>query len=78
MPRKLSEIAVDIRKHWKNPNFAAKPYISAMLQLNTINDNYLYDSAKDIVLRFLANANTWRGEHAQRIKAELKQMAGIK
>jgi hypothetical protein len=36
------------------------------------------DSAKSIVLYFLANANTWRGEKARAIKVELKKIAGVK
>jgi hypothetical protein len=42
--------------------------------LDSITDNYGADSAKSVVLYFLSNANTWRGEHAKRIKAELKGM----
>jgi hypothetical protein len=49
-----------------------------METLDTIDDKYMYETAKSIVLYFLANANTWRGETARRIKAELKQMAGAK
>lgn len=76
--RSLSEIANEIRKDWKNVHFAAKPYLSAMSCLNSINDNYGMDSAKSIVLYFLSNASTWRGEKAKAIKAELKKIAGIK
>jgi hypothetical protein len=32
------------------------------------------DDAKTIVLYFLANAQTWRGEVAKRVKAELNLM----
>lgn len=76
--RPLCEIAEDIRKHWKNVYFGAKPYLSAMATLTTMEDTYVFDDAKTIVLYFLANASTWRGEDARRIKAELKKMAGIK
>ena len=44
----------------------------------SINDNYGVDSGKSIVLYFLSNASTWRGETAKRIKKELKSLAGIK
>lgn len=73
--RPLSEIASEIRKDWKNVNFAAKPYLSAMASLNSIQDSYGYDSGKSIVLYFLSNASSWRGDVAKRIKAELKKMA---
>lgn len=76
--RSLSTIAQEIVKEWKNPYFAAKPYIDAMKQLDSIKGNYGADPAKEIVLYFLANAQTWRGEAARRVKAELKSMAGVK
>jgi hypothetical protein len=76
--RSLSTIAQEIYKTWPNMNYAAKPYAQAMLSLNSINDNYGLDSAKSVVLYFLSNASTWRGEDAKRIKMELKKIAGIK
>ncbi len=73
--RSLSTIASEIRKDWGSKvNFAAKPYLSAMAGLDSIDDNYGYDSAKSVVLYFLSNASSWRGENAKRIKAELKAM----
>lgn len=76
--RPLYEIAKEIRQDWKNVNFGAKPYLSAMATLDKISENYGADSGKSIVLYFLSNASTWRGETAKRIKAELKKLAGIK
>jgi hypothetical protein len=74
--RPLHEIAREIKKDWGTKvNFAAKPYLDAMVSLNSISDNYGWDSGKSIVLYFLANAASWRGETAKRIKAELKAMA---
>jgi hypothetical protein len=78
MARPLYEIASEIRKTWPKVNFAAKPYLDAMESLDKITDNYILDSGKSVVLYFLANAGTWRGEDAKRIKLELKEMAGIK
>ena len=72
--RTLRIIAADIRMHWPNVNYAAKPYLDAMRALNTINDRYYADDARSVVLYFLSNASTWRGEDAKRIKAELKEM----
>ncbi len=74
MTRPLYEIARDIRKHWPKMSLYAQPYWNAMQDLDTINDMYLHDSAKSVVLYFLSNAASWRGEHARRIKAELKEM----
>lgn len=77
--RPLSVIANEIRQDWgAKVYFGAKPYLQAMATLNKITDSYYQDSAKSIVLYFLANAGTWRGETAKRIKAELKKMAGVK
>jgi len=72
--RPIYEIARDIRKDWKNVSPYAKPYLDAMFSLDSIEDNYYFDSAKSVVLYFLSNASTWRGETAKRIKAELKAM----
>lgn len=72
--RSISEIAAEISKDWKNVYFGAVPYLQAMYGLNNINDSYGIDSAKSIVLYFLANAGTWRGETAKRIKKELNAM----
>lgn len=72
--RPLYEIAKEIKVDWKNVYFGAKPYLSAMQTLNKISDNYGEDGAKSIVNYFLANAQTWRGEVAKRIKAELNKM----
>ena len=72
--RPLYEIAKEIKSDWKNVYFGAKPYLDAMATLNSINDNYGFDSGKSMVLYFLSNASTWRGETAKRIKAELKAM----
>lgn len=72
--RPIYEIAYEIRRDWKKPYFGAAPYLDAMCSLNSVTDNYIHDSGKSIVLYFLSNASTWRGETAKRVKAELKAM----
>lgn len=74
MTRPIHEIAREIRADWKKPYFGAVPYLEAMASLDSIDGNYYADSADSVVLYFLANANTWRGETAKRIKAELKAL----
>ncbi len=74
MSRPIYEIAAEIRRDWTRPYFGAEPYLSAMRSLDSIHDDYIYDSGKSIVLYFLANANTWKGETARRVKAELKAL----
>ena len=76
MTRPLYEIADDIRRNWSKPYFGAVPYIEAMGSLSSIKDNYGWDSGDSIVLYFLSNASTWRGEDARRIKAELRALIG--
>ena len=73
-PRLIHEIARDIRLHWPKVYYGAEPYLSAMGTLYTIKDSYGCDSSESILNYFLANAHTFRGEHARRIKAELNAM----
>jgi hypothetical protein len=72
--RPIYEIVHEIEKDWKKPYFGAIPYISAMHGLSGINDSFYQDSARSVLRYFLANASTWRGETAKRIKLELKQL----
>ena len=74
MTRPIKVIAQDIRANWNKIYFGAVPYLDAMYQLNSIDDDYYYDTGKSVVRYFLANATTWRGDKAREIKAELKAM----
>jgi hypothetical protein len=76
--RPIYEIAREISKAWPKPYFGAVPYLEAMQSLDRITDDYYADSGKSVVLYFLSNATTWRGDDARRIKAELKSLTGIK
>lgn len=73
-PRPISAIASDILDAWPRPNYAAVPYLSAMRALGGIDDRYIHDSAREIVLRFLCNASAFRGDRARALKAELRGM----
>jgi hypothetical protein len=70
----LYEIAQIVRKDWKRVHFGAEPYLSAMSSLSTINDRYMFDDAKSIVLYFLSNASTWKGDTAKQVKTHLKSL----
>ena len=70
--RPLHEIAREIASDWKKVNYGAVPYLHAMQTMHSIDDPVGYDSGKSIVLYFLSNASTWRGDTARRIKKELK------
>ena len=80
--RPLHVIAREIARIWGQQgtgvNFGAKPYLDALATLDNIYQNYGYDTAYDMVIYFLANANSFRGEDAKRLKAELKAIAKIK
>jgi hypothetical protein len=69
----ISGIASLIRRDWQNPYFGAVPYLNAMAQLNSVADGYYHDSGKSIILYFLSNASSWRGDVAKAVKAELKR-----
>lgn len=70
--RLINTIAREIRQDWKDVSLYAKPYLDAMDDLHTIDQMYYADTAESVVLYFLANASTWRGDKAREIKAELK------
>jgi len=72
--RSIRSIALDIRREWIKVNYAAKPYLDAMMELNSINDKYGLDNARSIILYFLSNASSFRGERAKALKAELKAL----
>ena len=72
--RPLYEIAREIRKDWKKIYFGAVPYLDAMGDLGNVSDSYGFDDGKSIVRYFLANAPTWKGDTAKRIKIELKSL----
>lgn len=72
--RSIRSIALDIRKEWTKVNYAAKPYLEAMMELDSINDKYGFDNARSIILYFLSNASSFRGERAKALKAELKAL----
>jgi hypothetical protein len=72
--RPLHEIAREIRRYWPTITPHAKPYMNAMMSLDSITDQFYADDAQSVVLYFLSNAGTWKGDQARRIKMELKSM----
>jgi hypothetical protein len=74
----INTIAREITREWKNVNYAAMPYLSAMKGLNGPDDYYGFDNARSIVSYFLANARGYKGETAKAHKLALKQICGIK
>lgn len=74
--RTFQQIAKDIKSTWLNVYFGAVPYLEAMLELDTTDPDTMYynDSAENIALYFLANASTFRGNDAKKLKEELKKL----
>lgn len=72
MARPLSQIGREIQRTWPKPYFGAVPYIQALASSEIDSGHYGCDDARGIILYFLSNATTWRGDDARRIKAELK------
>lgn len=72
--RSISTIAREIRADWKACSAYARPYLDAMLQIESVRDQYFADSAESVIRYFLCNAGSWRGDTARRVKAELKAM----
>lgn len=72
--RPVNVIAQEIMSDWTNVNYAAKPYLAAMLTLENVEQDYIHESGTMIVGYFLCNATTWRGETARRVKKELNAM----
>lgn len=75
----LSDIAYLIKKDWRKTSkngiyFGAVPYLDAMTMLSNVNQNYIMDSGKSIVIYFLANSQTWKGEVARLVKAHLNKL----
>jgi len=72
--RAIYAIAQEINNDWTNMSPTAKPYVDAMFSCSDITDKYIHSTARSMVAYFLANAQTWRGETARRVKIELKEM----
>ena len=74
--RTFQQIARDVKSTWMNVYFGAVPYLEALLTLDTTDPEALYgiETARDITRYFLANAQTFRGADARRLKEELKTL----
>ena len=70
----LNSYARVIVNDWDKVSPYAEPYLDAMFTLKDINDEYIFDSGRSVVGYFLANARTWRGETARRVKLELNHI----
>jgi hypothetical protein len=69
----INNIAALILADWKNVYFGAKPYLQAMFCVSKLSDTYGCEDGETQVRYFLGNAQTWRGDRAKLIKAELNR-----
>ena len=76
--KSIAELGLIIRTDWARPYFGARPYITALCQIHSIDDYYGNEPATHVIRYFLANAGQWRGEVARAVKAELKERIGLK
>ena len=74
----IGRIAILIADDWNAIPECAAVYVNAMVQLNSITDQYIMDPGSEVVARFLCNASTWKGEIARAVKKELnRRLKGV-
>lgn len=77
--RTISQIAQIIKSDWASKiNPFAAPYLEALHIIHSDSASYGAEDARSIVLYFLVNAQSWRGETARLVKAEFKRRFNIK
>ncbi|MEO5348895.1 MAG: hypothetical protein H7836_04540 [Magnetococcus sp. YQC-3] len=69
--KSINQLGAIVAKEWVKPYFGAVPYIKALQQIN--DGKYLFEDEKTIVIYFLSNARTWKGDIAKEVKQELKR-----
>ena len=75
--RPIYQVALEIKRNWKNVNYAAAPYLRELARIDHIDSpdpDTGFQAARSIVRGFLGNAGAFRGPDAKRLKAELKAM----
>jgi len=76
--RNLSDIAREIKAIWSRIGNGvspyAKPYLDAMMELDSVDQAYYAEDGRTQVRYFLSNAQSFRGADAKRLKAELKAL----
>ena len=72
--RPLCSIAQEILNDWQPISRDAAPYVRAMQCVRVMDDSYICDTGRDLVVHFLSNARGWRGETARLVKQELNRM----
>lgn len=50
----------------------SQPYLAALTHCSKADDEYIFEDARTQILYALSNLQSWRGDSARTIKAELK------
>jgi hypothetical protein len=73
--RPLHKIARDIGSAWVRPNVRAADALETLGKMTLLTDVVDgWKTGRGTVTYFLDNARGWTGEHARKIKAELRRM----
>lgn len=72
--RSLSDIALDIRRYWRYPWQAGPEDRIAGKIRDTVEKMSMQESPRKLIGDFLSNAGGWHGNHAIRIKDELRKL----
>jgi hypothetical protein len=76
--RPLNVIAREIKATWSQIGNGvspyAKPYLDAMMELDSVDQAYYAEDGRTQVMYFISNARSFRGADAKRLKAELKAL----
>ena len=79
MTRTIQQVAQEIAAHnvgTKCPY--AAPYLATLIGGRMYQVAEATGQLKEVAIRFLCNVQTWRGADARRLKAELKELIGVK
>ena len=77
----MEKIAKSKGKYWRNMFWSVgnrDGYLDAMLSLDKITDNYMFENGDMIVRCALDNMKTYKGETAKKLKNELRVILGMK
>ncbi len=69
---KISQIVDIVFKDWKKISPSARPYLEAMMSLESAKDVHGSEDGKSILSYFLLNSKQWQGEVAKKVKSYFK------
>ena len=72
--REIADIAHDIEEYWRSIDNRGRVHVHMLYQLRNMDDTVAQKCATQIITEFLTCAKNWHGEHADRIKEELRDL----